>query len=126
MVKFAHLFLENAIQEGKRLEEEAANVPPYLVPDTNLAIICEGLPTMVDGKIKSLWSGNDVCTKCYLCHAGGLGRNCALQHRHSSQFKVKNRAALRYGFSPLHARMRAMDWFLKTKLNSDFKYHEAR
>ena len=79
-----------------------------------------------DGKIKSVWSGNDCTNKCYLCHAGGAGKNCLLQHRHSPHFKVKNKEALRYGFSPLHVRLRAMDWFLKTRTYGDFKYHEAR
>ena len=119
-------FSENAINEGKRLEEQAKNVPPYVVPGTNLSIDCEGLPTLVDGKIKSLWSGNDCTNKCYLCNCGSAGRRSLLQQRRSPEFKVKNKAALKYGFSPLHARMRALDWFLKTRLNSDFKYHEAR
>ena len=127
MVKSAHLFFpENSKAEGERLQEQAENVPPFKVPDTNLSIDCVGFPTLVDGKIKSVWSGNDCCNKCYLCGCGSAGRNSKLQQRRHPDFNVKNRMALRYGFSPLHVRMRALDWFLKTKLNSDFKYHEAR
>ena len=34
--------------------------------------------------------------------------------------------ALKYGFSPLHVRLRALDWFLKTETYGVFMYHEAR
>ena len=124
--KILTIFSENARKEGERLEQEATNAQPYSIPDTNLQIQFEGLPTMVDGKIKSIWSGNNCCNKCYLCHSGSMGKDALLQHRRCKHFNVKNRAALRYGFSPLHVRLRALDWFLKTRTYSDFKYHEAR
>ena len=126
MVKLFLNFSENSKREGERLKQEAENLPPILVQGTDLEITCEGLPTMLDGKVKSVWSGNDCCNKCYICHCGSAGRNAKLKHRHHPDFSVKNHAALRYGFSPLHVRMRAFDWFLKAKLNSDFQYHEAR
>ena len=120
-------FSENAKNEGERLEAEANNMPPFIVSGpTNIRIDRVGLPTMVDGKIKSIWSGNDCCNKCYLCNCGSAGKNSLLRLRRSPHFRVKNKNALRYGFSPLHVRLRAIDWFLKTKLNGDFKYHEAR
>ena len=121
---FLQLRLENVIKEGKRLQDEADNLAPITIG--NHSIKCVGHPTMCDGKVKSIWAGNHLMSRCYLCMSGMTTHNFHLSKRRSKHFKVKNRHALRYGFSPLHVRLRSLDWFLKCYTYGAFKYHEAR
>ena len=126
MNKFLPLFSENVQKEGQRLSEQVANLVPYAVPETNLTVEFVGIPSMVDGKVKCLWALNTNMSICYLCLSGATKNNYFLGCRHSPHHRVKNRDALKYGFSPLHVRLRSFDWFLKTRTYRDVRYHEAR
>ena len=119
-----YIFSANVINEGKRLQEEAENLAPITIGNHSLE--CVGFPTLVDGKVKSIWAGNNLMSRCYLCMSGMTTHNFHLSKRRSRHFKVQNKAALKYGFSPLHVKLRSFEWFLKCKTYSDFKYHEAR
>ena len=117
---------ENVQKEGQRLREEVANLVPFKIPDSRSIIEYVGIPSMLDGKVKCLWAQNTNMGICYLCLCGATTNNYYLGCRHSPHFKVKNRDALKFGFSPLHVRLRSFDWFLKTRTYSDVRYHEAR
>ena len=104
-------FIENVLFEGASLEQQAKNLPPFNVPNTDISIDCIGCPTLVDGKVKSFWAGSNSFQKCYLCDCGEQD----LRQRHNAKFAIRNFEALKYGFSPLHCQLRCFDWFLKAK-----------
>ena len=114
----------NSQREGARLKKEAKDLEsePFKVPGTLIFIHFEGFPTLVDGKTKCLWSGSKAFSRCYVCGASSKD----LRHRHSTKFRPINLQLLTYGFSSLHVKLRAFDWFCKAYLNKDFKSHEAR
>ena len=124
LLKISLYFSEAIKKEGDRLKAEAENMAPIIVGTHSIE--CVGFPTMNDGKVKSILAGNNLMSRCYLCLSGMTTHNFHLSKRRSKHFKVKNKEALKYGFSPLHVRLRSLEWFLKCKTYSDFQYHEAR
>ena len=131
--------------EGERLQEQAKNLVPVLVPGTDIGIHCIGCPTLVDGKIskylhsklsstfvyicedtyftflETYWSGTDNFQNCYLCKCGRKD----LEKRSSPNFSIKNLDALKFGFSPLHCLLRSFEWFLKNKTYSGIRAYAA-
>ena len=92
---------ENSIREGKRLQDQAANLVDYAIPGTNLVIKYKGLCTCIDGKVRLLWSdGTRSSQACPICSAGPA----EMKKRHG-RFVV-NHDRLGFGFSPLHCRMK--------------------
>ena len=102
--------------------QQVTNLFPHKVKDTDIIIDCVGYPTLVDGKIKSFWSGNNAFSKCYLCNCGPKD----LSERSSDKFHVKDKENLLFGFSPLHIMLRSFDWFLKNKTYSDIRQYSAQ
>ena len=41
--------LQNVKREGERLQEQAKNLVPVLIPGTDIGIECIGCPSLVDG-----------------------------------------------------------------------------
>ena len=115
------ILTENVKCEAARLEEQAKNLQPVAVPDTDITVECTGYPTLVDGKVKTYWSNTDNFQKCYLCHCGEKD----LRQRSNPNFNIKNFEALKFGFSPLHCLLRSFDWFIKAKTYSGVRSYAA-
>ena len=47
------ILTENVKCEAARLEEQAKNLQPVAVPDTDITIECTGYPSLVDGKVNT-------------------------------------------------------------------------
>ena len=91
----------NSKREGKRLQDQAEKLRNYKIPGTDLEISYKGMCTLIDGKVRLLWSEGSTATRhCPICGAGPS----ELAKRHG-RF-VANRRRLAFGFSPLHCRMK--------------------
>ena len=97
----------NSLREGKRLEQEVKNLKQHHDHKSgkNVEFVC--LPTEVDGKVKFVWSETTTSMQnCYVCSA--VPSEMA---KRNGNF-TPNRKTLFLGFSPLHVKMRAFDWYL--------------
>ena len=57
----------NSKTEFLRMEKEAAEVPPYNVPGTDLSVDFFGIPCLADSKSKVWWSNRVHMGSCYVC-----------------------------------------------------------
>ena len=93
---------ENSQRECQRLKEQVDNLHSYSVPDSNLEIDFSGFCTMIDGKVRLLWSeGGRATQNCPVCNASPYKD---MKNRHGN-FQPNPRR-LAFGFSPLHCRMK--------------------
>ena len=111
--------------EGTRSRNEADNITPFKVPDSNLEVKSTGFPSLVDGKTKIHWAG---CPhggwSCWICFAYGamFGKDL----RGTEKFRPKDDWYLKFGFSQCHTRNNAFKWFVKFAWNMDFKNNQCR
>ena len=68
--KFEPETSENSLNEGNRLTAECENLNSYFDVTSGNTVTFEGLPTMVDGKVKFTWAQIARSMKCcYICGA---------------------------------------------------------
>ena len=114
---------ENSLQEGERLTAECEDLQPYQDIRSGKPISYEGLPTMVDGKVKFTWSRvAQSLTSCYVC--GATWKQMA-KHPRDGNFQADKRA-LSFGFSNLHVKMRTMEWVFKAAYLRRVKAYQCR
>ena len=112
---------ENSLRECQRLEQEVDTLKPHVDISSGKEIAYAMLPTMVDGKVKFVWSQTTASlNNCYVCGA----KPKELSKRESDKF-APDRKALRFGFSNLHVKLRSFDYICKTSINRDFKCHQC-
>ena len=88
------------MREGTRLSDECENLNHYHDIRSGKTVSFNGLPTMIDGKVRFTWSQvARAMTSCYIC--GATYKQMSHQH---GRFDP-DRRALNFGFSNLHVKM---------------------
>ena len=119
--KFERETRENSQTEGDRLNNQAANIQPIQVPNTDITVSCHGNPTLIDTKCRSAWCRENASTKCPVC--GASPKQMSLRH---GPFTPKP-GTLKYGFSQLHVKLGWARWCIKhRKYCKKVRFHEAR
>ena len=114
-----------SLQEAERLEEQAETLKPHVDISSGKQINFSCLPTMVDGKVKFVWSQTTRSLQnCYIC--GAKPKELALRHGRRGKGFAPDKRALNFGFSNLHVKLRSFDYICKTSINQDFKSHQCR
>ena len=121
--KFETESSENSLQEGERLMNECENLDPYHDIKSGKSVSFDGLPTMVDGKVKFTWSRvASAMSSCYIC--GATWKQMA-KHPRDGNFRPDNKA-LSFGFSNLHVKMRTFEWVCKAAYLRRVKAYQCR
>ena len=118
--KFEKETRENSQTEGDRLNNQAANIQPIPVPNTNISVSCLGNPTLIDTKCRAAWCRENASNRCPIC-----GASPTQMSKRNGPF-VPKPGTLKYGFSQVHVKLGFLRWCLKHRKNCRFKYHEAR
>ena len=119
--KFEQESAENSLREGNRLMSECEELNAFHDINSQKPVSFDGLPKMVDGKVKFTWSQvARSMQNCYIC--GASWRQMA--HRHGNF--TPDRKALSFGFSNLHVKMRAFEWVCKAACYRRVKAYECR
>ena len=116
----SHFFAASVRAEGDRLDFEYRNLLNYKTPGTETVIEFIGAPTLLDGKIRSIWSDSRSFQNCSICDA--TPRQMARPRSESkTNFKPKDCEVCRFGFCLLHAKLRSFDWFCKNYFYQDIR-----
>uniref|UniRef100_A0A1B0GIM3 Uncharacterized protein n=1 Tax=Lutzomyia longipalpis TaxID=7200 RepID=A0A1B0GIM3_LUTLO len=91
-------------KEDQELEEEIEKLNPTAVGDVHISYNMK--MTMIDGKICNAVTANNSTQTCYICKT----RPSQMNEQHSNN--EANEGYYKYGLSPLHARIRFMEWLL--------------
>ena len=75
------------------------------------------LPTMLDGKARVFWAGKTSMASCLTCGSTPI----EMSQRVNKKFEHILDWTLKYGMSPMHLRVRTMEWCCKAKLYGDLE-----
>ena len=119
MIFYFNLPAVQTRNEKIRVEEEEENLQPYKIPGTNIVVHHKFYPTMVDTKVRKVWSDvTTASTNCYLC--GATPKQMGKPRGVLSDFEILP-GALKYGGFGVHGYMRSFDLFCKCRFHFDFK-----
>lgn len=111
--------LDLARAEKNRVEDEQRKLEATkVVIDTNVIFIRHLLVmTMLDGKVAQAITNTKSASACFICGALPSEMNDLTKLR----LKPLNDDALKFGISPLHARIKCMEYILHVSYNKDFE-----
>ena len=81
----------------------------------NVPILYKLDPTLLDGKGRVLWAGKTAMCNCLNC--GATPKQMSKRH----QNRPVDVSTFKFGMSPLHLRVRTMEWCCKAKLYQDME-----
>lgn len=106
-------------EEVKRVEDEIANLVNTVVEVHNkiFSISHTLLLTMIDGKIASTLTQTSSMAVCFICNA----KPTEMNDLEILKTKTESEDALKFGISPLHARIKFMECILHIAYRKHFK-----
>ena len=104
---------------GNQCQIEVDNLKPYIDPKTNVKISYKCAPTLIDGKVRMVWS--DVTTSYCNCPLCGAKPEEMGKPRGDLHDFTPNPDALKYSCCGLHGPLRSFDFFCKNRFHWDFK-----
>ena len=103
-------FSNISLRLGQRLLAEAATVPEFIADEfEGIPIKFLGIPSLVDGKIKKMWSKTIGCGSCPACGATGEELGFLFLHKFLTNFPH----ILQFGISNLHCEGEVLRWLKK-------------
>ena len=101
------------------MKAERESLTPYNVPGTEIYIPYRLAPTMIDGKVRKVWTDVTNATQnCPICGAtpSQMGRPKGVLHDFTPL-----PGTLQYTCGGVHGYLRSFDWCNKNRFHSDFK-----
>ena len=101
---------------------EAASVPEFIVDEfEGIRIKSLGIPSLVDGKVRKVWSEAVGCGSCPACGAAGA----ELGFLFLPKFLINPPHILQFGISNLHCEGQVLRWLKKGTCYRDLKDWQA-
>ena len=92
---------------------------PYSVPGTDIKVSHRWAPTMIDGKVRKVWTDvTNAFTNCPICGATPTQMGKPKGELHDF---VPMPGSLQYTCGGVHGYLRSFDWFNKNRFHEDFK-----